>query len=89
MDDLPSGLLSLTYHLAYTEGVREMWLKADYQGCFAAFGIHDADEQARILDLNEQLGTTDAAQRDALIAQWMVLVGNDVKSGGANPQILW
>jgi len=85
----PSGMLSLTYNLAYTPYYRELWLNGKYSDCFDAFGITDPHQQASIRDINEQLGATDTAQRNALIDQWMALVGSDVKNSAANPNILW
>jgi len=89
MADVPSGLLSLTYNLAYTKQYRELWLQGKYDVCFEAFGITDPKLKAAVADINDQLGTTDAALRNSLIDKWMALVAGDVKSTAANPNILW
>lgn len=85
----PSGMLSLTYHLAYDQFYREQWLAGKYADCFAAFGITDAKLQASVSDLNNRLGSADTSTRNALIGQWMALVTDDVASSASNPNILW
>ena len=89
MPNPPSGMLSLTYHLAYDKDVQGPWLRGEYSTVFAAFGITDPKLQKSIGDLNEKLGEANNAYRNSVVDQWMVLVGNDVKSSAADPNILW
>jgi hypothetical protein len=89
MNDVPQGLLSLTYHLAYDDTYRNIWMAGQFETCFDDFGITDDAVKAAILKINNKLGTADPAQRDGLVDQWMGLVGEDVKHGAANPKILW
>lgn len=85
----PAGMLSLTYHLAFDDYYRDLWMRGDYLKCFEDFGISDPGLRQRIRAVNNKLGTADAAQRDALVDQWMGMVGDDVKTSAANPKILW
>ena len=86
---LPTGMLSLTYHLAYDTYYRDLWMNGDYATCYAAFRITDPAEQAEIQRINVDLGTANEAQRNALVDEWMAMVGQDVKQSAANPKVLW
>ena len=88
-DPVPSGLLSLTYHLAYDKPSRELWMNGSFAAVFKTFGITDTAVQKKILDINQNLGTPDDAERNALVDQWMAMLGNDIKTGAANPKVLW
>lgn len=88
-DQPPSGLLSLTYHLAYDQGDREAWMNGNFQQIYDKYGITDKATQQAILDVNKKLGTANDNQRNALVDQWMTMVGADIKNSALNPKILW
>jgi hypothetical protein len=83
------GLLSLTYHLVHFQSYRSRWLDTKYDAIFEEFGIDDPATQAAILEVNQMLGTNDTSEVEALVSQWMEMVGNDILARSANPKILW
>ncbi len=89
MNGKPPGILSLTYHLAFDDYYRQLWMSSDYATCFNDFGITDPAEQQKILAVNTRLGTANAGLRNSLIDEWVGLINEEIKTGSVNPLLLW
>lgn len=86
----PAGMLSLTYHLAYTDDVRTEWGAADgINSVLQEFGITDAFLKSQIHEINNRLGTANADERRHLAERWMHLLLEDLLRRHTDPRILW
>lgn len=87
-DQPPSGMLSFTYHLAYDDYYRGLWLKNQYDEVLDDFDI-DPAIRPQVINLSKNLGSPNAAARNSLTDQWMALVTADLKGSESDPNVLW